>query len=164
MSIFNETASNYIQFISMVFEIVGITLAYIEIRFKPLAARIETRILNDERFVRAFAYKLIENKLSVSLITIFITVVFFVEIPYLVGFYDKIIPEGWRNTEATVIWSTSPIIFLFVILIFTVLMGDFVSWLNRFSHGHAIGALGVVVTMLGLLGDSYQAITILIKR
>ncbi|HCW07838.1 MAG TPA: hypothetical protein DGG95_10805 [Cytophagales bacterium] len=164
MSIFNETASNYIQFISMVFEVVGITLAYIEIRFKPLADRIETRILNDESRIKAFAYKLIENKLSASLITVFITVIFFVEIPYLVGFYDKVIPESWQNTEATVIWSTSPIIFLFVVLIWSVLMGDFVAWLNRFSNGHAIGALGVVVTMIGLLGDSYQAITILVNK
>jgi hypothetical protein len=148
----------------MVFEVVGITLAYIEIRFKPLAIRIETKILNDEGLVKAFAYRLLENKLSVTLISLFITMVFFIEIPYLVGFYDRIIPESWRDVEATVIWSTSPIIFLFVALISTVLMGDFVAWLNRFSHGHAIGALGVVVTLLGLLGDTYQAITILVNK
>jgi hypothetical protein len=164
MRFFNETASNYIQFISMVFEVVGITLAYIEIRYKPLANKIETKLVNEEGRIKEFAYKLLENKLSVTLITLFITMVFFIEIPYLVGFYDRIIPESWKQVEATVVWSTFPIIFLFIGLILSVLMGDFVSWLNRFSKGHAIGALGVVVTFLGLLGDSYQALTIIITR
>lgn len=164
MSLFNETASNYVQFISMVFEVVGITLAYIEIRYKPLANRIETKILMEESRIKAFAYKLIENRMSVALISVFITMVFFIEIPYLVGFYDRIIPDNWKYLEATVVWSTFPVIFMFVGLIIAILMGDFVAWLNRFSEGHAIGALGVVVTFVGLIGDSYQALTIIVNR
>ena len=164
MSLFNETASNYVQFISMVFEIVGITLAYIEIRYKSLANQIEMRIQNDESRIKEFAMRLLQNKFSVSLITVFIMTVFFIEIPYLVGFFDRIIPEHWRNIETVVVWLTFPIIFMFIGLIAMILMGDFVAWLNRFSEGHAIGALGVVVTFLGLLGDTYQAITILINK
>jgi hypothetical protein len=162
MSLFTETASNYVQFISMVFEVVGITLAYIEIRYKPLATRIETKILMEESRIKAFAYRLIENRMSVALISVFITMVFFIEIPYLVGFYDRIIPDNWKYLEATVVWSTFPVIFMFVGLIVAILMGDFVAWLNRFSEGHAIGALGVVVTAVGLVGDSYQALTIIV--
>jgi len=161
MRFFNETASEYIQFISMVFEIMGITLAYIEIRYKPMATRIEAKIMAEETRLKDFAYKLIQNKMSVSLITVFITVVFFIEIPYLAGLFDKIIPPDWKHIEAAVIWSTFPIIFLFVAWIAAIFLGDFVSWLNEFSEGHAIGALGVVITGLGLLGDTYQAITIL---
>jgi hypothetical protein len=148
----------------MVFEIAGITLAYIEIRYKPLAIRIESKILAEENRIKEFAYKLIQNKLSVTLITLFITVVFFIEIPYLAGLFDKIIPNDWKNVETIVIWSTFPIIFLFIVLIAAILMGDFVSWLNQFSQGHAIGALGVVITFIGLLGDTYQAVTILVNR
>ncbi len=164
MIFFNETASQYLQFISMVFEVVGITLAYIEIRYKPLANKIEGKILAEESRIKDFAYKLIENKLSVTLITVFITIVFFIEIPYLVGFFDRIIPNDWKNTEAIIIWATLPIVIMFVVLIGLILMGDFVSWLNHFSEGHAIGALGVVVTFLGLLGDTYQAITIIVNH
>ncbi|MGC4020717.1 MAG: hypothetical protein QM734_01630 [Cyclobacteriaceae bacterium] len=164
MRFFNETASNYVQFISMVFEIVGISLAYIEIRYKPLANRIESKILNEESKLKDFAYALIKNKVSVTIITLFITMVFFIEIPYLVGFYDRIIPENWKDVETTIVWSTLPIIFLFIVLICSILLGDFVSWLNEFSEGHAIGAFGVVVTFLGLLGDSYQAITIILTK
>src|ERR1043165_8796256 len=121
MSFFTETASNYVQFISMVFEVVGITLAYIEIRYKPLANRIEMKILMEESRIKAFAYKLIENRMSVALISVFITMVFFIEIPYLVGFYDRIISDKWKYLEATVVWSTLPVIFMFVGLIILIL-------------------------------------------
>ncbi len=161
---FNETASQYLQFVSMVFEIVGITLAYVEIRYKPLANKIEMKILAEESRIKDFATKLLENKLSVTLITVFVTMVFFIEVPYLVGFFDRIIPQDWKHVETAVIWLTFPIIFLFIALIGSILMGDFVSWLNHFSEGHAIGALGVVITFLGLLGDTYQAITILVNK
>ena len=162
LSFFNDTAAEYIQFISMILEMIGITLAYIEIRYKSLANAMERKILLEESRIKNLAYKLIENKLFVSLVTIFITVVFFIEIPYLVGFFDRVIPEDWTHIKAMIIWMTLPIIVLFVIGIGFILLGDFISWLNHFSEGHAIGALGVVVTGMGLLGDTYQVITILV--
>ena len=146
----------------MSFEIIGITLAYIEIRYKSLANRIESKIMKEESRIKNFAYQLIENKLFVSLVTIFITVVFFIEIPYLVGFFDRIVPPEWNHIKSIIIWFTFPIMFLFGLGIGFILLGDFISWLNRFSKGHAIGALGVVVTAIGLLGDTYQVIVILL--
>lgn len=143
-------------------EIIGISLAYIEIRYKSFANKIENKILLEESRIRNLAYRLIENKLFVTLVTIFITVIFFIEIPYMVGFFDRIIPEEWTHIKVTIIWLTLPIIFLFVIGLGFILLGDFVSWLNEFSKGHAIGALGVVVTGMGLCGDTYQVITILL--
>jgi len=148
----------------MFLEVIGITLAYIEIRYKPLATRIEMKILKEEARIMDFAYGLLKNKFFSALITIFITVVFFIEIPYLAGFFDKIVPQEWEHVKVGVIWSTFPIIILFAVGFCVILMGDFVSWLNRFSHGHAIGALGVVVTFLGLLGETYQVITIFVHR
>lgn len=148
----------------MFLEVVGITLAYIEIRYKPLATRIEMKILKEETRFMNIAYDLLKNKFFSALITIFITVVFFIEIPYLAGFFDKIVPHEWDNVKIGVIWSTFPIIILFALGICIILMGDFISWLNAFSDGHAIGALGVVVTFLGLLGETYQVITIFVTR
>jgi len=148
----------------MFLEVVGITLAYIEIRYKPLATRIEMKILKEETRIMGFVYNLLKNKFFSALITIFITVVFFIEIPYLAGFFDKIVPHEWDNVKIGVIWSTFPIIILFALGFCIILMGDFISWLNAFSDGHAIGALGVVVTFLGLLGETYQVITIFVTR
>jgi hypothetical protein len=148
----------------MVLEIIGITLAYMEIRYKPLATRIEERILFEENRIKDFAYRMLNNKLFSALITIFVTIVFFIEIPYLAGFFDRVIPPEWNYIKVAVIWGTLPVIALFVLSFSFVLFSDFISWLNEFSHGHAIGALGVVVTFLGLLGETYQVITILLDR
>ena len=164
MIVFNRNTSEYIQFISMVLEIIGITLAYIEIRYKPLANRIEQKILFEENRIKDFAYDMLKNKLFSGLITVFVTVIFFIEIPYLAGFFDKIVPPEWSNVKLAVIWSTLPVVTLFVLSVCFLLLSDFVSWLNHFSNGHAIGALGVVVTFLGLLGETYQVITILLDR
>lgn len=148
----------------MMLEIIGITLAYIEIRYKPLANRIETKILYEENRIKDFAYKLLENKFFLTLITIFIIVVFFIEIPYMAGLFDRIVPPDWDNVKVTVIWLTFPVIILFLTSICLILLGDFVAWLNHFSNGHAIGALGVVVTGLGLVGETYQVLHILINH
>ena len=145
-------------------EVIGITLAYIEIRYKPLATRIELKILKEETRIMGFAFRLLKNKFFSALITIFITIVFFIVIPYSAGFFDKIVPDEWDHVKVIVMWSTLPIVCLFVIGIFIILMGDFISWLNHFSNGHAIGALGVVVTFLGLMGETYQVITIFVNR
>ena len=147
----------------MIFEAVGITLAYIEIRYKGLAMRIERKILLEESRIKNLAYQLIENRFFVSVVTVFITVIFFIEIPYMVGFFDTVIPREWVSFKTMILWFTLPIVVLFAVGIGFILLGDFVTWLNEFSQGHAIGALGVVVTGLGLLGDTYQMIAILVK-
>jgi nucleoside recognition membrane protein YjiH len=164
VAFFNQTAANDIQFISMILEIIGITLAYIEIRYKPLANRIEARILKEESRIKDFAHTLIENKAFLTLITIFIIVVFFIEIPYMAGLFDRIVPPDWDNVKTIIVWSTFPVIILFFIGLCLIMLGDFVGWLNRFSHGHAIGALGVVVTGCGLVGETYQVLYILINH
>ena len=144
----------------MFLEIIGITLAYIEIRYKPLANKIEGRILQEEERIRNFASRLNENSIFMTLATIFFIFIFFLDIPYLVGFFDRIVPDKWTGTLLLVIQLTVPIIIFFVGGVVFVVFADFVSWLNQFSNGHAIGALGVVVTFLGLLGETYQVITI----
>lgn len=164
MIFFNQSASEYIQFISMFLEIIGISLAYIEIRYKPLANKIEERILTEETRIKNFAGTLLENKFFSALITIFVIIVFFIGIPYFVGFFDNIIPQEWEGVKVIALWITLPIIILFVVSICFIALSDFVSWLNYFSNGHAIGALGVVVTFLGLLGETYQVITIFVSR
>ena len=163
MNFFNESASDYIQFISMFLEIVGITLAYIEIRYKRLARRIEARIVAEENKITRIITRLIENKIFVTVTTLFFVLIFFVVIPYWLRFYDRILTqEGLANLEILIL-CTAPIIALFIVGLLVVAFGDFISWLNRFSDGHAIGALGVSVTFLGLLGETYQVITILTR-
>ena len=160
MHFFNETASTYLQFFSMFMEVIGITLAYLEIRYKPVARKLEATIQVFEGTIKEFGYKLLENKMFSTLISVFVIVVFFFEIPYMAGFYDKILPTDYRGIQDVMLWMTSPVVFLFVLSVLIVFFAEFVAWLNRFSDGHAIGALGVVITFLGFLGETYQVLTI----
>ncbi|MDH5379832.1 MAG: hypothetical protein OEW75_03210 [Cyclobacteriaceae bacterium] len=163
MNFFNETASNYLQFVTMVLEIVGITLAYIEIRYKPLAKRTENWILRLEDKIKDFAWKVVRNNMFSTLITLFVIVIFFFEVPYFAGFYDKILPAGMKSIQDIFYWLTFPIVLLFFLGLFVIFLSEFIAWLNRFSGGHAIGALGVVVTLVGLIGEVYQVLTIFYK-
>lgn len=160
MQFFNENTSNYLQFFSMTMEVLGISLAYLEIKYKSIARSIEEKILNDEEKIKEFAMKLMENKIFSALVTIFIIILFFFFVPYMFGFYDHVLPPDMKSIQQTIMWVTSPVIVLFIIGLCLILLGDFVSWLNHFSDGHAIGALGVVITGLGLLGEVYQILTI----
>lgn len=87
----------------MFLEMVGITLAYIEIRYKPLANRIEERFLKEEIRIKDFGFRLLNNKVFSTFLTIFVMVVFFIEVPYLVGFFDRIIPADWNHVKLAVI-------------------------------------------------------------
>ena len=145
----------------MAMEILGITLAYTEIKYKEVARRIEYKIQSEEDKIKQFAHRLMQNKLFSALVTIFIIIVFFFGIPYYAGFYDHILPPDLKSIQNTIIWVTAPFVFLFSVGLGLIILGDFVSWLNRFSDGHAIGALGVVITGLGLIGECYQILTIL---
>ena len=160
MQFFNETVSNYLQFVSMFMEVIGISLAYIEIRYKPLKFKIEAKILAGETRMRQMSWRLAQNNLFSALITVFVIVVFFFEIPYMAGLFDKLLPQEWQDFQETLYWLTFPVILLFFLVLFVILLGEFVSWLNRFSEGHALGALGVVVTSIGLTGEIYQILTI----
>ncbi len=142
-------------------EIIGITLAYIEIRYKPFANRIESRIIDSEDNIKEFAYKLLDNKFFSALITLFVIVIFFFEIPYFAGFFDEVLPPDLKGLQNTLLWLTTPVVILFILSLCTIFFSEFVGWLNRFSEGHAIGALGVVITSIGLLGEIYQVLTIL---
>ena len=160
MTFFNQETSNIIQFISMAMEIIGITLAYIEIRYRPFAMRIESRILDIEVKIKEFAWKIVQNNLFSVLITLFVMVVFFFERPYMAGFFDTVLPENMKQVQEVIYWCTFPIVVLFLACIFLIFLSEFVSWLNRFSDGHAIGSLGVVVTGIGLTGEIYQVFSI----
>lgn len=65
----------------MFLEVVGIGLAFIDLRVRPLALRIENWIGVADRRVRDFAYKFLEHKSFSTLVTLFVFFIFCLEIP-----------------------------------------------------------------------------------
>lgn len=53
-----------------------------------------------------------------------------------------------------------PIVALFFLGMFVIIVSAWITSLNKFSEGHAIGSLGVFIASMGLLGELYQVIYI----
>ena len=158
---FSDEIANWVQFISMFLELGGLTLAFIELKYDGLANTIESGILKSEHITRGIAEKMMTNKVFSSIVTLFIVVMFLVEIPSLAGFYDAVLPKRYL-----VVLEYTQIV-AFIIIGFTVfgfgivLFSEFITALNKFSNGKAIGAFGILMAFCGLTGEFYQVAFIL---
>ena len=162
MTFFNDTVSDVFQFITINLELVGITLAFIEIKLPDTANKIENGMFSAETKVRNFAEKMIGHKLFSSMITLCIIVGFFFEIPAAAGFFDAVFPADVLRFMDYLLYFSIAITLVVVLGFGVILLGEFIAALNRFSNGKAIGALGVFLASLGLVGEIYQVINILI--
>ena len=144
-----------VQYVSAILEVLGIGLAFIELKFPKLADKLEGKInLMDEK-ARDTAYKLLEHKGFATLVTLFIFVIFFFEIPYLFNFF-KALPPPWNTIQEIFFWVSLPVVIMFVLGISVILLSSWVTSLNNFSKGRAIGALGIFVASMGLMGEAFQ--------
>ena len=151
MEIFNDDLSDVLQYVSLILESVGLTLAFIEIKSPNTAALLEASIHGFENHLKELGNKIASNKVTQNIVSTFIILIFLAVIPALWGLFELPI-FVW------VIFFFVAAIFLFVIGIF--LLGAFINSLETFSHGRAIGALGVCLASLGIFGEIYQILNI----
>ena len=147
MKFLNSTVANDLQYLTLVFEVVGFTLAFMEIKYPKGAHRIEIAIKGIEKVVQRVSYQMARNAIAQTLITIFILLLFAAVIPTLWGLFS--LPNY-------VWWMFGSVGIVVGIIIALHLMVDFLDSLNRFSNGKAIGALGVCLGSLGIIGEIYQ--------
>ncbi|MDH5599483.1 MAG: hypothetical protein OEY34_10185 [Cyclobacteriaceae bacterium] len=162
MTFFNDTVSDIFQFITINLELVGLTLAFIEIKLPNTANKIERGMFTAETKVRNFGEQMISHKMFSSLITLCIFVGFFFEIPAAAGFFDEVFPPNVLKFMDYLLYFSIVVTLLVLIGFGVILFGEFMAALNRFSNGKAIGALGVLLASLGLVGEIYQVINILV--
>ena len=96
------------------------------------------------------------NKFFSSIITLFIVVMFLIEIPSLAGFYDAVLPKEYLPILDNMQIGAFIIIGLTVLGFGIVLFSEFIGALNKFSNGKAIGAFGIFMAFCGLTGEFYQ--------
>ena len=140
------TLSNEIQLATFILEILGVTLAFIEIRFPYKADRIERRIRRSEDWVRNLGEKITNNRLTEWTMTAFI-IVFFLSMS-----------DWWGLWELpTAVWIVFSVIYFVVGTIFGLyIIEEVIKILNHQSNGRALGALGVILAILGLAGEIVQ--------
>jgi len=161
---FSEDIANAVQFVSMFLELGGLTLAFIELKYENLANTIEQGILKSEQITRNLADKMMENKLFSSIITLFIVVMFLIEIPSLAGFYDAVLPKEYLTILDNLQIGAFIIIGLTAFGFGIVFFSEFIGALNKFSNGKAIGAFGIFMAFCGLMGEVYQVAFIFLPQ
>lgn len=139
---------------SFVLEILGLSLAFIEIKFPLIADKIENYIDSlEDKFKNLGNQKskssIFETSLTISIFNIFIFGSW-----WILGKYSNLIsPPNFHWG----IWIIMLIILLFSLsVIFLILLSDFIDFLNKFSNEKAIGTLGFLIGSAGVLIEIFQ--------
>lgn len=169
---FNEALAARLQFITLPLEIIGLSLALIEIRFPRTAAYLTRQIerlsmpMEAMRAGESGADSLMERSLGTLLRRILnaglglLTLTFLVQGIY--GLFTRWPELGWLigfliDYVITAITLTITLVLLGITTFFLVVGGT--DFARRFVAGRAIGTLGILIAGIGLLGEVYQFIT-----
>ena len=147
MFIFSERIANIVQLVSLPLELTGFGLAVIELRSPALADSLETAIDN-------IADWLMHQFNSEKLIHYLLGGPVFGGILLLIGQFEASVVVFTILTLATVSDCVVTGVFW--------LVGSILTLLDVFAEGKALGAFGLVLAAIGVLGETYQVISIIV--
>ena len=172
---FNETIAARLQYVTFPLELIGLTLALIEVRFPKVATYLTRQIerlsvpMQELRSGQSGSESIIERSLG-ALLSRMITTGFYIltaiygakliyqllsrrpEPDWLVGMFFSYVISGIIMIVALVVLGLT--------IFFLVVGGS--DFARRFVAGRAIGTLGILIAGLGLLGELYQLLTQLV--
>jgi hypothetical protein len=169
MDLFNDSIATQLQYFTLPLELLGITLAYIELRLPKTAARITRWIermatpIESLRESQADAEATIERSLVAFLTRLIRFGVFVVAGVFLIRLFLRLANTGFSgslllawaiNVTVSVIVTIVALVVIGVTAYFFVVGGS--DFVKRFVAGRAIGTLGIVLASFGLLGEFYQ--------
>lgn len=172
---FNETIAARLQYVTFPLELIGLTLALIEVRFPKAAAYLTRQIerlsvpMQELRSGESGSESVMERSLGALLSRILkagfyiLTAIYGVKLVYrlfsrgpapdwLVGMFISYLISAIVMTVALVVLGLT--------MFFLVVGGS--DFARRFVAGRAIGTLGILIAGLGLFGELYQFLTQLI--
>lgn len=154
MEFFNELWANRLQYWTIWFEVVGFSLTFIEVLKPELADRIEARI--DE---------LSQHRLAVEPLgaldgCLGLFGIILMSLVLLVGLLMTNSKSEFEVGDGFIIIIVMiPIIGSLTYILLIRVLGVIINKLNAISNGHALGTLGLIIALIGLLGEAYQYIT-----
>lgn len=172
---FNEIMAARLQYVTFPLELIGLTLALIEVRFPKVAAYLTRQIerlsvpMQELRSGQSGSESIMERSLGALLSRVLktgfciLTAIFGVKLIYQL--FSRGPEPGWLlgmffSYVVSTIIMTVALVLLGLTVFFLVIGGS--EFARRFVAGRAIGTLGVLIAALGLLGEFYQLLTQLI--
>ena len=169
---FNQTIAAYLQYVTFPLELIGLSLALIEVRFPEVAANLTRQIerlsvpMQQLRTGQSGSESLIERSLGALLSRLIktgfyiLTAIYSVKLIYQL--FSRAAELDWLVgiLISYVIWAIIMIVALVLlglVMFFLVVGGS--EFARRFVAGRAIGTLGILIAGLGLLGELYQLLT-----
>ncbi len=173
---FNETVAAGLQYVTFPLELIGLTLALIEVRFPRLAAYLTQQIeqlsapMRDLRSEQSGGESMMERSLGLLLSRVLRTGFYILTAIYTVKLIYQLLdrgPEtGWligllTSYIVSAVIMTIALLVLGLTMFFLVVGGS--EFARRFVAGRAIGTLGILIAGTGLLGELYQLLTQIIR-
>lgn len=154
MNFFNPDTSSAIQYLTFPLEVIGFSLALIEIRFPNAAQRISKLQARSFKPFSESLSKLDKNSLrgkaneSIGLLVTFIIVIF--------GIISIAALWAMGELQNSILFGNS--VFGSLYVLFVIVFGTYIlmGLSSRWVKGREVGTLGLILASLGLLGESYQ--------
>lgn len=175
-TLFNETVAAGLQYVTFPLELIGLTLALIEVRFPALAANLTQKIeqlsapIRDLRSDQSGSESLMERSLGLLLSRVLWAGYFVLTAIYTAKLTYQLFERGSETSGLMgllISYVVSGVIMTIALLILGLTMYFLVvggsDFARRFVAGRAIGTLGILIAGIGLLGELYQLLTQIIR-
>ncbi len=175
-SFFNESVAASLQYVTLPLELVGLTLALIEVRFPNTAANLTRQIERLSAPVRELrsgepgSAALMEKSLGALLARVLKAGYYVLTVVYAVMAGYQLIRHGYDASDliglfisyvVTGVIMTVALLVIGLTVFFLVVGGS--DFARRFVAGRAIGTLGILIAGVGLLGEVYQLVTQIVR-
>ncbi len=169
---FNETVAAGLQYVTFPLELIGLTLALIEVRFPKLAAYLTEQIeqlsapMRDLRSDESSGESMMERSLGLLLSRVLRTGYYILTAIYIAKLIYQLIDRGPETSwliGLLISYIVSGVVLTIALLVLGLTMYFLVvggsDFARRFVAGRAIGTLGILIAGIGLLGEFYQLLT-----
>ena len=173
---FNETVAAGLQYVTFPLELIGLTLALIEVRFPKLAAYLTEQIeqlsapMRDLRSDESSGESMMERSLGLLLSRVLRTGYYILTAIYIAKLIYQLIDRGPETSwliGLLISYIVSGVVLTIALLVLGLTMYFLVvggsDFARRFVAGRAIGTLGILIAGIGLLGELYQLLTQIIR-
>ena len=154
MEFFSNEIASTLQYFTFPLEVIGLTLAAIEVRFPKLAARMHQYLVQDQQeFQKQFDYGFLKT-LKTSYLVQITLILYLLAVLTFAYFEDNLI--GGLG------FAVAPLILIPFLSFGSTLMLRAYGFLTNWVPERSVGTLGLIVAGFGILGEAYQFTTQLV--